>query len=112
MVTPSVPPRAPPRAPTLTIVAGPNGAGKSTLTAGNVDIFGAAPVLDPDSFSNILHPRRTATASIGAGKEVVRLARKHLERRESFAVETTLSGKNSLEMMVSARTQGFEIVLV
>lgn len=40
------------------------------------------------------------------------MAEAYLERRESFTVETTLSGRNYLEMMVRARTLGFEIVLV
>jgi predicted ABC-type ATPase len=30
----------------------------------------------------------------------------------SFSVETTLSGKNYLEMMLDARARGFEVVLV
>lgn len=40
------------------------------------------------------------------------MAEAYLRRRESFTVETTLSGRNYLDMMVRARTLGFEIVLV
>jgi predicted ABC-type ATPase len=100
--------------PTLTIVAGANGAGKSTLTNGNLDVFGLAPLLDPDAFANVLHSTGTGIAAIGAGKEVIRLAKEHLERRKSFAVETTLSGKNYLQMMQYARgiDRGFEVVLI
>jgi predicted ABC-type ATPase len=51
---------------------------------------------------------------MAAGKEVLRLAKEQLERRESFAVETTLSGKNYLQMMRYSRgiDQGFEVVLI
>jgi predicted ABC-type ATPase len=51
---------------------------------------------------------------MAAGKEVIRLAKEHLKRRESFAVETTLSGKSYLRMMRYARDvdQGFEVVLI
>jgi predicted ABC-type ATPase len=51
---------------------------------------------------------------MAAGKEVLRFAKEHLKRRESFAVETTLSGKNYLRMMRYAREidQGFEVVLI
>jgi predicted ABC-type ATPase len=100
--------------PTFTIIAGANGAGKSTLTSGNLDIFGSIPLLDPDAFTKVLHSAGTGIAAIGAGKEVVRLAKEHLERRESFAVETTLSGKNYLQMMQYARgiERGFEVVLI
>ena len=51
---------------------------------------------------------------MAAGKEVLRLAKEHLERKESFAVETTLSGKNYLQMMQYARgiDRGFEVILI
>jgi predicted ABC-type ATPase len=80
--------------PTLTIVAGANGAGKSTLTNGNLDVFGLFPLLDPDVFANLLLATGTGVTPIWAGREVIRLSKQHLERRESFAVETTLSGKS------------------
>ena len=48
------------------------------------------------------------------GQKVLRLAKEDLERRESFAVETTLSGKNYLQMMQYAKgiDRGFEVVLI
>ena len=100
--------------PTLTIIAGANGAGKSTLTAGSPGTFGAIPLLDPDAFANTLRSNETGMSTIAAGKEVLRLAKEHLKRRESFAVETTLSGKNYLQMMRYARgiDRGFEVVLI
>jgi predicted ABC-type ATPase len=100
--------------PTLTIIAGANGAGKSTLTAGSPGTFGAIPLLDPDAFANTLRSNETGVSTIAAGKEVLRLAKEHLKRRESFAVETTLSGKNYLQMMRYARgiDRGFEAVLI
>jgi predicted ABC-type ATPase len=100
--------------PTLTIIAGANGAGKSTLTAGSPDTFSAIPLLDPDAFANTLRSSETGISAVAAGKEVLRLAKEHLKRRESFAVETTLSGKNYLQMMQYARgiDQGFEVVLI
>jgi predicted ABC-type ATPase len=100
--------------PVLTVIAGANGAGKSTLTAGNLDVFGAIPVLDPDVFANILHSSGRGISAILAGKEVLRSAKEHLRRAESFAVETTLSGKNYLQMMQYARSfdRGFEVVLI
>jgi predicted ABC-type ATPase len=100
--------------PTLTIIAGANGAGKSTLTAGNPGTFAASPLLDPDAFANTLRSSGTGVSAIAAGKEVLRLAKEHLKQRESFAVETTLSGKNYLQMMQYARgiDRGFEVILI
>ena len=87
---------------------------KSPLTAGNPGTFAAIPVLDPDAFANTLRSSATGTSSIAAGREVLRLAKEHLKRRESFAVETTLSGKNYMQMMQYARSidRGFEVVLI
>jgi hypothetical protein len=45
-------------------------------------------------------------------RQVLRSAREHLRKAESFAVETTLAGKNYLRMMLEARQRGFEVVLV
>ena len=100
--------------PALTVIAGANGAGKSTLTAGNPGTFATIPLLDPDTFANTLRSSGTGISTIAAGKEVLRLAKEHLKRRESFAVETTLSGKNYLQMMQYARgiDRGFEVVLI
>lgn len=97
--------------PVFSLIAGANGAGKSTLTSGNPETFSPFPLLDPDKVSRPLSAA-AATSPIAAGREVLRLAEAYLRRRESFTVETTLSGKNYLDMMLRARTLGFEIVLV
>ena len=95
----------------FTLIAGANGAGKSTLTSGNPETFSAFPLLDPDTFGRTLNPV-SAASPIAAGREVLRLAKKYLEQGQSFTIETTLAGKNYLEMMNRARTLGFEVVLV
>ena len=97
--------------PVFTLIAGANGAGKSTLTSGNPEVFSPFPLLDPDTFRKPISPASTAS-SIAAGREVLRLAGEYLERHQSFSIQTTLSRKNYLEMMICARTLGFEIVLV
>ena len=53
-----------------------------------------------------------STFPIAAARRVLESAKDHISRRESFAVETTLSGKHYLRMMVDARKRGFEVVLV
>jgi predicted ABC-type ATPase len=42
-----------------------------------------------------------------AGREVLRRTDEYLEARESFAVETTLSGHQTLRTMREAKTRGF-----
>ena len=100
--------------PSFTLIAGANGAGKSTLTSGNSSTFASIPVLDPDTFAKTIRSSGTTISPIAAGREVLRLTEEHLKRRQSFAVETTLSGKNYLRLMRYARdtSRGFEVTLI
>jgi predicted ABC-type ATPase len=100
--------------PIMTVIAGANGAGKSTLTSGNPATFASIPVLDPDAFAKTIPSSGKGLSPIAAGREVLRSTGQHLKRRESFAVETTLSGKNYLRMMRYARGigRGFEVILI
>ena len=98
--------------PTLTFIAGANGSGKTTLTRWNSEEFDHISVLDPDAIANILQAGTSTLRPIAAGREVLNSAAEHLDRAESFAIETTSSGKNDLQMMLDARDRGFEIVLV
>jgi predicted ABC-type ATPase len=97
--------------PRLTLVAGANGSGKTTLTS-DERFFREIPLLDPDSIARTLQSSTPSTFPIAAARSVLKSAKGHIRRRESFAVETTLAGKHYLQMMVDARRRGFEIVLV
>jgi predicted ABC-type ATPase len=97
--------------PRLTIIAGANGCGKSTLTSRSSFIY-KTPLLDPDAMSKALQPTISGASAVAAARQVLISAGKHIEKGESFAVETTLSGHTYLQMMADARIRGFEIVLV
>jgi predicted ABC-type ATPase len=98
--------------PRLTVIAGANGSGKTTLTRWNSELFREFPLLDPDTIGKTLQSSFPSTFPIAAARQVLRSAREHIFRAESFAVETTLSGKSYLQTTVDARIRGFEIVLV
>lgn len=49
---------------------------------------------------------------VASARRVLTAAGEHTAKGESFAVETTLSGKSYLRMMLEARRRDFEIVLV
>jgi len=75
--------------------------------------FREFPLLDPDAISKALQPTAPrGTSAVAATRKVLNSARQHIEKGEGFAVETTLSGKGYLQMMLEARGRGFEIVLV
>lgn len=95
--------------PRLIVVAGPNGSGKSTLT--NSDLAGDSPVIDPDAIASSINPIDPRDAAMQAGREAIRQQQEYLDRKETFAVETTLSGNRALKLMDDARDQGFNVEL-
>ncbi len=97
--------------PRLTIIAGANGCGKSTFTSRSSFVYDI-PLLDPDAIGKALQPTIPGTSAVAAARHVLIAAHAHIHRRESFAVETTLSGQGYLRMMIDARARGFETVLV
>ncbi|HTW58329.1 MAG TPA: hypothetical protein VMD99_09370 [Terriglobales bacterium] len=70
------------------------------------------PLLDPDAIGKALQPTIPGTSAVAAARHVLIAAQKHIHKRESFALETTLSGQGYLRMMIDARAPGFEVVLV
>jgi predicted ABC-type ATPase len=85
------------------IVAGPNGAGKSTYTRGF--IVHQVPVIDPD------RPAPGQHSVISVGRRVLGEVQRCFDERESFAVETTLSGKLPRKWIALARTLGYDVTL-
>jgi predicted ABC-type ATPase len=98
--------------PNFTIIAGPNGAGKSTLTSGNPEFFATHPLLDPDVLAKTIQADALNSNPFTAGREVLEKVRMHLNHLDSFALETTLSGKIYFETMRHAKSRGFKVGLV
>lgn len=98
--------------PSFTVVAGPNGSGKSTITRWNRELLAQFPIIDPDAIARTIQVNSKASSALAAGREALRRAEKYLEERHSFAVETTLSGHNYLQMMLDARERGFDVALI
>ncbi|MFZ1159520.1 MAG: AAA family ATPase [Candidatus Sulfotelmatobacter sp.] len=97
--------------PRLSIIAGANGCGKSTFTSRSSFVYNT-PLLDPDAIGKALQPTIPGTSAVAAARHVLIAAHEHIHKRDSFAVETTLSGQGYLRMMLDARARGFEVVLV
>jgi predicted ABC-type ATPase len=99
--------------PTLTIIAGSNGCGKSTLTSSARDKFQQTPILDPDAIAKSLRQTLdSGNSDIEAGKQVLRLAEQMISDKQSFTVETTLSGSTYLRMAQRAQEAGFNLLVV
>ena len=95
----------------LTLIAGANGSGKTTLTS-EPEAFRDIPLLDPDSMGKTLQASAPSTIPIASARHVLRSAKEHVIRGESFAVETTLSGRGLSADDVRRASAWFEIVLV
>jgi predicted ABC-type ATPase len=99
--------------PVFTIIAGSNGCGKSTLTSTARDKFQQTPLLDPDAIAKSLQATLDSNNSnIEAGKRVLRLAEELLATKQTFTVETTLSGSTYLKMAERAKASGFNLMVV
>lgn len=98
--------------PQLWVFAGPNGAGKSTLAARFLK--DRLPIVNPDVIAAQDIPRKPdgKLDEQQAGKIAVRQRLAHLSSRESFAFETTLTGRSEIRVMQAARDAGYKVNLV
>ena len=93
--------------PRMIIVAGPSGSGKTTyfpVTAFDVDSFNI-----DDRCAQILGSYRAISRDVrrAVAKECERFVREHIDRHQSFAVETTLRTTAAVEQAELARRRGF-----
>ncbi len=99
--------------PVLTIIAGSNGCGKSTLTATARNKFQHAPILDPDAIAKSLQATLDShNSNLEAGRKVLLLAEQLIHDKQTFTVETTLSGGTYLKMASRAKEAGFIVMVV
>lgn len=97
-------------APQLWVFAGPNGAGKSTLAARQVR--GRVPIVNPDEIARTLPPARDGGVDVlGAGRIALQERERRVSARESFAVETTLTGRGELALIARAKEAGYAVRL-
>lgn len=99
--------------PQLWMIAGPNGAGKSTLVAHHA-LSRRIPVVNPDDIAWQIDPaRRNETIVIAqAGKRALHERKRLFGLRQTFAVETTLTGRGELRLMQHARECGYKVNLI
>lgn len=95
----------------LIVVAGPNGAGKTTFVRDYLEQDPRA-FLSADDLAARISPDRPEAARIEAGREFLRQLRARIEAGESFAIETTLSGRSLYNTLQQARDAGYTISIV
>jgi len=103
-------PDTPPRA---VIIAGPNGAGKTTFA--NEFLTGEAGCprfINADLIAAGLSPFRPHLVALEALRLVLKHVRQCVDRREDFAVETTLAGRAYLNLIREWKTVGYRVELL
>lgn len=98
--------------PKIIIIAGPNGAGKTTFAREFLPNEAACPVfVNADLIAAGLSPFAPELASIQAGRLMLAAIAQHVQRLESFAFETTLSGRAYARQIPQWRQAGYFVEL-
>lgn len=101
--------------PWFWMIAGPNGAGKTTLAEKTLEPrFGISAFHNADDIERNLPEPGSISAQREAGKLFLNAVRQSLDNKESFAIETTLSGggQGPKRRIMEARDLGYRIGFV
>lgn len=99
--------------PRIVIIAGPNGAGKTTFAQEYLPKEAGFPdFINVDLIAQGLSPFAPDRAALQAGKLMVAQIARKVSRRESFAFETTLSGRNYARHIPRWRRAGYHVKLI
>jgi predicted ABC-type ATPase len=97
----------------IVIIGGPNGAGKTTasqfLVPQNLKI---GEFVNADEIARGLSPFRPEHTALLAGRLMLERMRELIKSRQSFAFETTCSGRTHLPMLQRCKVDGWRVTLV
>ena len=95
------------------IIAGPNGAGKTTFASEFLPNEAGCPVfVNADLIAAGLAPFAPETAAMQSGRLMLQEMRRHFAARQSFAFETTLSGRSYLRQIALWQGAGYRVKLI
>ena len=94
--------------PTLIVIGGANGSGKTTLAREYVFVE-ALPYLGADQIAYELNPDNVESVAIQAGRMFIQRIAESIEKRQSFMVESTLSGLSLRKWINAAHDSGFSV---
>jgi predicted ABC-type ATPase len=98
------------RSPWLWLIAGPNGAGKTTYARSLSSEIGE--LVRPDLIALQLSLENPERVALKAGRLAIDRIKSLLQQKQSFAVETTLSGRFHLDMVRNAKSGGWNVGIV
>jgi predicted ABC-type ATPase len=98
--------------PTIYLITGCNGAGKTTFAKEFLPHeVKCLRFYNADELARGLSPLDPSAAAMKAGRLLLREIRQSIRRKETFALESTLSGKTYVRLLTDARRTGFQIRL-
>jgi predicted ABC-type ATPase len=96
----------------IEIVAGPNGSGKSTFAKAFFKLQnGHSRFINADSIATGLSAGNEQQAAFRAGRVMLSAIAEAVKSNETFAFESTLSGKNWIKTLEAAKQNNYEIVI-
>ena len=96
----------------ILIIAGPNGAGKTTFATEFLPNEGDCPTfVNADMIAAGLNPFQPERSAVAAGRIMLRMIDEYVQRGESFAFETTLSGRGYTRLIPNWQAQGYSVRL-
>ncbi|MCK5733781.1 MAG: AAA family ATPase, partial [Candidatus Latescibacteria bacterium] len=97
----------------IVIIAGPNGAGKTTFAREFLPQEAGCPVfVNADLIAEGLSPFSPEASAIRAGRLMLEEIAAHVRRLESFALQTTLSGRLYARMIPKWQQLGYKVKLI
>ena len=98
---------------TVYIIAGPNGAGKTTFALQYLtDITGCDNFINADMIAYGLNPVNSDSTQLQAGRLFLAELKSNIAKGNSFAFETTLSGKSYINTLRQMRADRWKIILI
>ncbi len=96
----------------IIIIAGPNGAGKTTFAREFLPNEAHCPIfVNADLIAAGLAPFAPETAALQAGRLMLQEIERHFAARDSFAFETTLSGRGYVKSIRRWQAAGYDVSL-
>ena len=95
----------------LFIISGANGSGKTTFSKNLTAELGIY-FLNADEIAKEIDPNNTTGGEVAAGKIFFKRMKKFFADDQSFALESTLSGKYLQKIISSAKEKGYQIELI
>lgn len=95
----------------LVILAGPNGSGKSSYFEKRNKLFPKI-FVNPDVIAKEINSEDVWSVRIAAGRKAIEQREEYLSKKESFCIESTLSGNSEINFIKKAIQNGFKVTLI